>query len=121
MRAKLILRRGFYFSETARPRPGHHEAARGQSRCVLLAAAELLGRLADDVLERAAERPEAEEADVERDLRDAAVGLAQEEHRALDAAALQVAVRSLAERRLERADEVRLRHQRDAGGRRDVE
>jgi hypothetical protein len=85
------------------------------------ARAELLGRLADDVLERAAERPEAEEADVQGDLGDAAVGLAQEDHRALDAAALQVAVRRLAEGRAERAAEVRLGHQRDARGGRDVE
>src|SRR5262249_13115562 len=74
--------------------------------------------LADDLAERAAERAEAEEADVEADLGDAALGLAQQEHRALDAAALQIAVRRLTERRLEGADEVRLggvRHAREGG------
>ena len=66
--------------------------------------------------------PEAGEADVEADLGDAAVGLAQQEHRPLDPAALQVAVRRLAERRPEGADEVRLGDDmRDAGQRRDVE
>src|SRR5690606_2672729 len=39
----------------------------------------------------------------------------------LDPPALQVAVRRLTERGLERADEVRLRHARDGGERRDVE
>jgi hypothetical protein len=54
-------------------------------------------------------------------VRDAAIALAQQEHRALDAAALQVAVRRLAERRAEGADEVRLGHVGDGGQRAHVE
>jgi hypothetical protein len=63
-------------------------------------------RHAQDLAERPAERAEAREADVEADLRDAAVGLAQEERRALDPAALQVAVRRLAEDGAELAREM---------------
>ena len=48
-------------------------------------------------MEGAAERAEAVEADVEADIGDAAIGRSQQEHRALDAPALQVAVRRLAE------------------------
>jgi hypothetical protein len=49
-------------------------------------------RLTDDARERAAERAEAGEADVQADLGDAAVRRAQQVHGPLDAAALQVAV-----------------------------
>src|ERR1700742_4015871 len=101
LRAGALLR----FSETAGSRPAHGEA--GRHRDGLAARAELRRRLADDLAERAAEGAEAEEADVEADLGHAAVGLAQQEHRALDTAALQVAVGRLPERRLEGADEVR--------------
>ena len=66
-------------------------------------------RLADDVAERPAERPQAGEPDVEADVGHAAVGLAQQEHRPLDPPALQIAVRRLAERGAKRPDEVRLR------------
>src|SRR3954469_11249526 len=94
------------FSETARSRPGHGEAGRhghaGGARAVLG------GRLAHDRAERPAERPQAGEADVEADVGHAAVGLDEQEHRPLDAPALEVAVRRLAERRPERPDEVRL-------------
>src|SRR5262245_32838770 len=97
-------------------RPRHREARRHGDG--LAARAELARRLAHDLAERTAERPEAEEADVEADLGHAALGLAQEEHRALDAAALEVAVRRLPEGRFEDADEVRLggvRHARERG------
>src|SRR6266516_1062096 len=47
-------------------------------------------RLADDLPERAAEGPQAGEADVDADVGDAAVGLAQQEHRALQPPRLQV-------------------------------
>src|SRR3954447_3110275 len=107
------------FSETARSRPGHREA-RGNRRG-RAGAAVLAGRDADDRGEGAAERPEAGEADVEADVRDAVVGRAQQEHRPLDAAALEVAVRRLAERRSERADEVRLADVGDPRERGDVE
>src|SRR4051794_19730670 len=81
------------FSETARSRPAHREA--GRDGHGLAARAELRRRLADDLPERAAERAEAEEADVDAYLGHAALGLAQQEHRALDAPALQVAMRRL--------------------------
>jgi hypothetical protein len=45
---------------------------------------------------------------VEADVGDAAIRRTEEEHRALDAPALQVAVRRLAERRAKAADEMRL-------------
>jgi hypothetical protein len=65
-------------------------------------------RLADDRPEGPAERSEAREADVEADVRDAALGLAEEEHRPLNAPALQVAVGRLAEDRAEAPAEVSL-------------
>src|SRR4051794_9610692 len=121
MRTKLILLARLFFSETARSRPGHHEARRDQLRVAVGVLAVGLRRASDDLAEHARERAQADEADVEADLRDAAVGLPEQEHRALDAAALEVAVRRLAERLAEGADEVRLGHQRDPGDRRDVE
>jgi hypothetical protein len=78
-------------------------------------------RLADDVAEGAAERPEAAESDVEADIGDAAISLAQEEHGALHAPALEVAMRGLAEDGAEAADEVRLRDVRDRGDGADIE
>lgn len=53
---------------------------------------------------------QAVEADIEADVRDTAPGRAQEEHRALDAPPLQIAMRRFAERRPERPDEMRLGH-----------
>src|SRR5207253_2510932 len=83
-------------------------------RAVSCGAVAVLGRRAtDDLPKRPAERAEAHEAHVEADISHAAVALAEHELRALDAPALQVAMRGLAERRPERADEVRLRHVRD--------
>jgi hypothetical protein len=78
-------------------------------------------RLADDLAERPAEGSQAHEADVEADVSDAAVGLAQEEHRALHPAPLQVPVRGLPEDITEAADEVRLGDVRDCRHRTDVE
>src|SRR6202040_2152995 len=69
----------------------------------------------------AAEGTEAGETDVEADIGDAAVALAQQEHRALDPAPLEVAVRRLAEGRAEGPDEVRLGDAGDPGERGDVE
>src|SRR5919202_405311 len=99
------------FSKTARSRPGHREARwdGGHTRSIAV----LRGRLPDDVPERAAERAQAAEADLEADVGDAPAGLAQQEHRALDPTALQIAMRRLAERGAEDADEVRLGHTRD--------
>src|SRR3974390_1233443 len=88
---------GVVFSETARPCPGHREAG-GHERPRRLAASAVGGRGgADHAGEGAAEGAEAGETDLHADLGHAAVGLAQEVHRALDAPALQVAVRRLAE------------------------
>src|SRR5262245_54900825 len=94
------------FSKTARPRPGHHEAGRHRLRMSLLPEAGR--RLANDLVKGAAEGAEAAEADVEADIGDATVGQSQQEHRALDAPALQVAVRRLAEGVAERGNEVSL-------------
>ena len=78
-------------------------------------------RLADDRPERPTEGPEAAEADVEADVGDASVGLAQQEHGALDPTPLEVAVRRLAEDGAEGADEMRLGDVGDRGDRRHVE
>src|SRR5215212_3898984 len=53
--------------------------------------------LADDLPERPTERAEAHEAHVEADVGDAPVGLAEEEHRSLNAPTLQVTMRRLTE------------------------
>src|SRR5918912_1243655 len=108
MRATLPSAAPLRFSETARSRPRLREAARHPAQ---VGRPPAVGgrRIADDRLERAAERAEAREADVEADVADAAVGLAQEEHRALDAPPLEVAMRRLAEGGAEGPDEVRLR------------
>ena len=76
----------------------------------MLAASPVLGWcLTDDLVKSAAERSQAAETDLEADIGHAARALAQQEHRALDPAALQVTVRWLAKCRTERPDEVRLR------------
>src|SRR3954465_13260264 len=102
MGATLIGRARSRFSETAGSRPRLGEAGRRRWRGAH-PLAERRGRLADDLLERAAERAQAGEPDLEADVGDAQVALAQRSHGAFDAAALQVAVRRLAERRAERA------------------
>src|ERR687894_62903 len=83
------------FSETARSAPVARDAAGHLAeRC---GAGAVGGRRpADDGAERAPERAEAGEADVQADVAHAAVGLAQHEHRPLDAPPLEVAVRRLA-------------------------
>src|SRR2546426_2240204 len=77
------------FSETARSGPGHREARR--DRRSRPAPAVRGRRLVDDLVERSAERAEAGETDLHADVGHAPVGPAEEEHRALDATALQVA------------------------------
>jgi hypothetical protein len=72
-------------------------------------------------VERPAEGAQAGEADIEADVGHAAVGGTQEEHRPFDTAALQVAMRRFAERRMKRATEVRLGHLRNPREARDVE
>src|SRR6188508_428226 len=103
----LIAWRG-RFSKTAGSHPGHPEA-RGYRGDDSSAATVCRRRLSDDGAERPAERTQAGEADVDADTGDREVGRAQQIHRALDAAPLQVTVRRLAERRSKRADEVRFR------------
>src|SRR5688572_16129986 len=72
--------------------------------------------LAHDLAEGAAEGSQAREGDVEADVRDAPIALAQQEHGALHPPPLQVAVRGLAEHRAEAPAEV---CRRDVGDRRD--
>src|SRR4051812_22393531 len=120
MDATLTVRGALVFSETARSRDAHRKAV-GHGLGRARREPVLAGRLPHDRLEGPAERAEAREADVEADLGHAALGLTEQEHGALDAAALQVAVRRLAERRAERADEVRLGDERDPRERSDVE
>src|SRR5512133_3601580 len=119
MAATLVALPTIGFSKTARSRPGHREAVRDVVGDRALAIGR--GRLADDRAEGPAERPEAREADVEADVGDAAIGLHEQEHRALDPPTLQVAVRRLAESGPEGADEVRLGHVGDARESADVE
>src|SRR5215218_2259976 len=108
----------------ARPRPRHHHARRdvaGRARAGPPRLAVGRRRHPDHAREGAAERPEAREPDVQADLRHGALRLAQQRHRPLQPAPLQVPVRRLPKRPLERADEVGLRGQRDPGQRRHVE
>src|ERR1700730_11045620 len=93
MRVSLVGRRRVRFSKTARSGPRHHEAGRSDQGAG--APAVHRRRLADDVAEGSAERAQAVEANLAADVRHAAAGLAQQEHGALDAAALEIAVRCL--------------------------
>src|SRR5215211_2521014 len=120
MRAKLLDARTARFSETARSRPRAREAGRNRAE-VGGAAAVGRRRLADDGPERPAEGAEARKADVEADLAHLAAGLAQEEHRPLDAPALEVAMRGLAKGGAEGPDEVRFRNVGDPSEAGDVE
>jgi hypothetical protein len=61
-------------------------------------------------VEGPAECAQAADTDVEANVRYAPIRGTQEKHRAFDAPALEIAVRGLAERRAEGADEVRLGH-----------
>src|ERR687898_1406347 len=120
MWTRLIRARRPRFSKTARSGPRLGEAGRDRSE-VRRAPAIRGRRLADDLGERAAEGAQAGEADVEADLSDAAVALPEQEHRALDPAPLQVAVRRLSEGGAEDPYEMRLRDVGDLRQRRDVE
>src|SRR2546423_13663055 len=101
------------FSKTARSCPGHGEAGRdGLDRSALAVDG---WRLADDLLKAAAEGTQAVEANVEADVRHPAVGRPQQEHRPLDPAPPEVAVRSPPEGRAKGSDEVRLRGIRGLG------
>jgi len=102
-----------------RPHGRHLEAGGRQHR--LMPHAVVRWRLSDDLPERAAEGPRAGEADVEADVGDAAVGLAQQEHRALHPSSLQVTVRRLPENGAEATDEVRAGEMGHRGHGADVE
>ena len=65
-------------------------------------------------MKRLAEGSEAGEPDVEADIGDASIRATEQVERPLDAAALQIPMRGLPERRVKLADEVRSRHARDA-------
>src|SRR5690349_4062460 len=100
MAARLSPAAARVFSESARcrPVPGHLHAARDVRPPIALRALPVFGwRLAEHVAESAAEGAQAGEAHVEADLGHRQVAVAQQRHRALDAAALEVAVRRLAE------------------------
>src|SRR5918994_2486232 len=120
MRAKLADRAPARFSETARSRPRLREARRHRPQvgCAFPVHARWL---ADDLPEGAAEGTQTGEPDVEADLAHVAVRLPQEEHRSFHPATLEVAVRGLAERGAEGADEVRLGDVRDPRQGPDVE
>src|SRR5437879_3844858 len=82
----------------------------------------IVGRVhADDVAKGPAEGAETGEPDVEADVGDAAVGLAEQEHRALDPAALKITMRRLAVSRPERPYVVGLRDARHLSQRLDVQ
>ncbi len=83
------------FSKTARSRPRHNEARRSGRHASSLA--ELRRRFAHDVAESAAERTQAAEPDVQANVCHAPIRGAQKKHRALDAPALEIAMRGLAE------------------------
>src|SRR3977135_2176395 len=95
------------FSKTARSNPVHREARRRSRDGRVLAV--VCRRLADNVAERATKRAQARKADVEANVGDAAIGLAQQVHRTFHAASLEVAMRRLTKGRSKRSDEVRLR------------
>src|SRR5438874_6757548 len=78
-------------------------------------------RFADDLPEHADEGSPAGEADVEADIGNGAVGLAQQEHRALHPPPLKVTERRLPEDGSEAADEVRLGDMGHRGHGADVE
>src|SRR5262249_2908878 len=121
MLATLRSRAGGYLSGTARTicghggaRPGPRHGETGRDNLGSCSTAVLTWRLADDVAKGTTERAQAGEAHVQTDVGHAAVRFAEQEHGALDAATLQVAMRRLAERLFERADEVGLRDHGDA-------
>src|SRR5919202_6799509 len=107
MAATLVARgrRALLHSCGLRPRPHRRPAAGDVRRVAGDRRAVRRRRHADDAVERRAERAEALEADLEADLADAELGVAQELLRALDAPRQHVLVRALAEGLLEAAAE----------------
>src|SRR4051794_22582449 len=116
MAATLRRAVGSRFSETAhllamsgRPRPGHDDACGHIPRGARPGAPSLaVGRWRhpEHARKSPAEGTQAGEADVEADLGYGPLGLAQQRHRSLEPAPLQIPMRCLAEGLLERADEM---------------
>src|SRR3977135_104178 len=105
-----------------RAQPRHRPAGRHAQRSAIAGETRAVrrGRLPDALAEGTSECAGAVESNVETDLGYGTVGLAQQLHRTLHPAALQVAVRRLAKGRPELATEVRRRDVSDTGERRHV-
>src|SRR2546423_238896 len=130
MRDTLDGKPSRHFSESALfggsaggARPGHRPAGWNAQGAAVRGEAGAVARrrLPHDRAERAAECAEADEADVEADVGHRSVRFAQQLHRPLDPAPLEVAVRRLAERGAELPAEVSRRGVRDACERGNVE
>src|SRR3954452_18795502 len=122
MGATLVAAALARFRKTALAGPHQREAPGDhRRRGATVPVAVRRRRLPHHVLEGGGEPADAREPDVERDLGDRVVGLAQALGGALDPPALEVAVRGLAELAFEGADEVRLGGERGARERGDVE
>src|SRR5690625_6267876 len=85
MATTLVLPHPARFSETARSGPCLGETGRHNGHRTTLPIGRR--RLADDVVERAAERAQAGEPDIQADVGHAALRRAEQEHRPLDATA----------------------------------
>src|ERR1700728_4124378 len=115
------------YSESAllpgRAQPRHRPAGRHAQRSADARETRAVcrGRLTDDLAEGAGERAKAVESDVQADLGDRKAGFAQQLHRTLHPAALEVAMRCLAERSPELTAEVRRRDVCDTRKRRHVQ
>jgi hypothetical protein len=125
----LRSRRRGGFSKTARSRGHSRRKPRPRLRhletvrCLDWRVAQTVARrrFANDLAERAAEGSKAREADIEADVSDASVRLAEQEHRPLDPPSLEVPVRCLPERGAEASAEVELREVGDGGHGADVQ
>src|ERR1700712_1163275 len=115
----LESRVALHLSETARPCPGLHETRRNIGNRA--AKPVRAGRFSGDLPECPAECGMTVEANLHADICDAAICFAEQEHRSLHTASLEVAVRILTERRLEGANEVSLGDDRDSRQCLDVE
>src|SRR2546430_2144088 len=127
MQARLDERLAARFSKAAllssRAHPGHGRASRHEQMRALACEAGSIRRrrLPHDRPKRAAEGAEAVEPNVEANLGDGTLRLAQQLHGPLHPAALQVAMRRLAERGAELTAEMRRRYVGDTRERIDVE
>src|ERR1700719_2754887 len=106
-------------SKTAGSRPCHRDA--GRRGYDLGTRSIRQRRLANDVMERAAESAQARETNLHADVGHRSLRFAQHEHGALDPAALQVAMRRLAERSTKGPDVMSFRDVGNLGQAGDVE